>query len=89
MIFFYFPFPNVCRDWSQNHSTVSADIKKLPSGGRIKRAGDDAAGLAVSEKRSDQIIRLETARKNVKELPLYLEKIDEMIERKRRLLEGV
>ena len=26
---------------------------------------------------------------NVKELPLYLEKIDEMIERKRRLLEGV
>ena len=63
MICFYFPFPNVCRDWSQNHSTVSADIKKLPSGGRIKRAGDDAAGLAISEKMRAQIIRLETAQK--------------------------
>ncbi len=79
MIFFYFPFPNVCRDWSQNHSTVSADIKKLPSGGRIKRAGDDAAGLAVSEKRSDQIIRLETARKNVNDSLFQLAAMEDVL----------
>ena len=79
MIFFYFPFPNVCRDWSQNHSTVSADIKKLPSGGRIKRAGDDAAGMAVPEKRSDQIIRLETARKNVNDSLFQLAAMEDVL----------
>ena len=38
--------------------------EKLSSGYRINRAGDDAAGLAISEKMRAQITGLETAQKN-------------------------
>jgi len=47
-----------------NNSNVSKNLEKLSSGYRINRAGDDAAGLAISEKMRAQITGLETATKN-------------------------
>ncbi|TFG60810.1 MAG: flagellin [Spirochaetales bacterium] len=48
------------------HTTVSIgkDMEKLASGFRINRAGDDASGLAVSEKMRAQIRGLKQASKN-------------------------
>ncbi|MDR1548936.1 MAG: flagellin [Hungatella sp.] len=47
-----------------NNSAVSKNLEKLSSGYKINRAGDDAAGLAISEKMRAQITGLETAQKN-------------------------
>ena len=43
---------------------MSKDIEKLSSGLRINRAGDDAAGLAVSEKMRTQVRGLRQAERN-------------------------
>lgn len=55
---------NSYRQLGNNNSTVSKNLEKLSSGYRINRAGDDAAGLAISEKMRAQITGLETASKN-------------------------
>ncbi len=47
-----------------NNNAVSKNLEKLSSGYKINRAGDDAAGLAISEKMRAQIKGLETATKN-------------------------
>ena len=44
---------------------VDKDISKLASGEKIVRAGDDASGLAVSEKMRSQIRGLKQAAKNI------------------------
>lgn len=44
---------------------LGKNIEKLSSGMRINRAGDDASGLAVSEKLRGQIRGLNQARKNI------------------------
>jgi len=46
-------------------SEVGKNIEKLSSGQRINRAGDDASGLAVSEKLRGQIRGLNQAEKNI------------------------
>ena len=51
------------RNLTNNNSMVSKNLEKLSSGYRINRAGDDAAGLAISEKMRAQITGLETAQK--------------------------
>ena len=52
------------RNLTNNNSMLSKNLEKLSSGYRINRAGDDAAGLAISEKMRAQITGLETAQKN-------------------------
>ncbi|TVR03792.1 MAG: flagellin [Spirochaetaceae bacterium] len=47
-----------------NNLTVDGNIEKLSSGLRINRAGDDASGLAVSEKMRSQIRGLNQAERN-------------------------
>jgi len=44
---------------------MAKDIEKLSSGQRINRAGDDASGLAVSEKLRSQIRGLNQAERNI------------------------
>jgi len=44
---------------------VNSDIEKLSSGQRINKAGDDASGLAVSEKLRSQIRGLNQAERNI------------------------
>jgi len=46
---------NTYRQLTVNTSAGSKSLEKLSSGYRINRAGDDAAGLAISEKMRGQI----------------------------------
>lgn len=55
---------NSYRNLSTNNSMVNKNLEKLSSGYKINRAGDDAAGLAISEKMRAQITGLEVAQKN-------------------------
>jgi flagellin-like hook-associated protein FlgL len=58
---------NAYRNYNNNTSALSKNLEKLSSGYKINRAGDDAAGLAISEKMRAQITGLEAAQKNVKD----------------------
>ncbi|WP_340673453.1 flagellin [Brevibacillus agri] len=55
---------NTYRQLNVNTSATSKNIERLSSGLRINRAGDDAAGLAISEKMRGQIRGLDMASKN-------------------------
>lgn len=55
---------NSYRQLGTNNNAISKNLEKLSSGYKINRAGDDAAGLAISEKMRAQITGLETAQKN-------------------------
>ena len=58
---------NSYRNYNTNVSQLSGNLEKLSSGYKINRAGDDAAGLAISEKMRAQITGLDAAQKNVKD----------------------
>lgn len=55
---------NSLRQLGANNSKTGKNLEKLSSGFRINRAGDDAAGLAISEKMRGQINGLEQAEQN-------------------------
>lgn len=55
---------NTHRQLGANNNAVSGSLEKLSSGMKINRAGDDAAGLAISEKMRGQIRGLDMAVKN-------------------------
>jgi flagellin len=55
---------NTYRQLSNATNSQSKSMEKLSSGLRINRAGDDAAGLAISEKMRGQIRGLEQASRN-------------------------
>ena len=52
---------------ANNNTSVSKNLEKLSSGYQINRAGDDAAGLAISEKMRAQITGLERASDNAQD----------------------
>ncbi|PNS00350.1 flagellin [Petrotoga miotherma DSM 10691] len=58
---------NAWRSMDQVNQSMGKTLEKLSSGLRINRAGDDAAGLAISEKMRGQIKGLETAVKNAQD----------------------
>ncbi len=58
---------NAYRQLGMNNSAVSKSLEKLSSGFRINRAGDDASGLAISEKMKAQIAGLEQASANAQD----------------------
>ena len=58
---------NANRQLNMNNSAVSKSLEKLSSGFRINRAGDDASGLAISEKMKAQIKGLEQASTNAQD----------------------
>jgi flagellin len=71
---------------------VDKDIAKLSSGERITRAGDDASGLAVSEKMRSQIRGLRQAARNIENAISfiqttegYLQEIQDILHRLREL----
>jgi flagellin len=53
------------RTLSYRQDQIQTNIEKLSSGMRINRAGDDASGLAVSEKLRSQIRGLNQAERNI------------------------
>ena len=73
-------------------TNIGKDIEKLSSGLRINRAGDDASGLAVSEKMRAQIRGLRQASKNaengisfIQTTEGYLQETQDILHRMREL----
>ena len=71
--------------------SLAKDMEKLSSGERINRAGDDASGLAVSEKMRSQIRGLNQASTNaqngisfIQTTEGYLQETTDIIQRIRR-----
>ena len=58
---------NSSRNLATNNSNLSKNLEKLSSGYRINRAGDDAAGLAISEQMRSQINGLNQAATNAQD----------------------
>lgn len=58
---------NAHRQLATNNSNVAKSLEKLSSGYRINKAGDDAAGLAISEKMRGQISGLKQATRNAQD----------------------
>ena len=58
---------NAHRQLGMNQAGASKSMEKLSSGFRINRAGDDAAGLAISEKMRGQIRGLKQAQRNAQD----------------------
>ena len=58
---------NTYRQLTNNNALSSKALEKLSSGLRINRAGDDAAGLAISEKMRGQIRGLDQAARNAQD----------------------
>jgi flagellin len=80
------------RQQKLNSWAIDKDMEKLSSGLRINRAGDDASGLAVSEKMRSQIRGLRRAEKNAQDgisfiqtTEGYLQESQDMIQRLREL----
>lgn len=74
------------------HWDVDRDMEKLSSGMRINRAGDDASGLAVSEKMRTQIKGLRQAERNTEDgmsmiqtTEGYLQNVSDILQRIRVL----
>ncbi len=74
------------------HWNVDHSMEKLSSGMRINRAGDDASGLAVSEKMRSQIMGLRQAERNTEDgmsmiqtAEGYLQEVNDIIQRMRVL----
>ncbi len=58
---------NTHRQMGHIHGLQSKNMEKLSSGYRVNRAGDDAAGLAISEKMRGQIRGLNQATRNAQD----------------------
>ena len=58
---------NAHRQLAVNQSNAAKSMERLSSGMRINRAGDDAAGLAISEKMRGQIRGLKQAQRNAQD----------------------
>ncbi|MGI6778215.1 MAG: flagellin [Acetivibrionales bacterium] len=58
---------NTYRQLNANGVSTQKSLEKLSSGLRINRAGDDAAGLAISEKMRGQIRGLDQAKRNAQD----------------------
>lgn len=86
------PAMNTNRYLGINNNNVSKSLEKLSSGLRINKAGDDAAGLAISEKMRAQIRGLDMATKNAQDgISLIqtaegsMQTIEDMLQRMREL----
>lgn len=80
------------RNLGSINSSVQKETEKLSSGQRINRAGDDASGLAVSEKMRSQIRGLQRASKNAQDgisfiqtTEGYLQESQDIVQRLREL----
>ena len=82
------PAINAHRNLSKNNKKSASSLEKLASGFKINRAGDDASGLAISEKMKAQITALGTASNNcedgislIQTAEGYMEEIHNMLNR--------
>ena len=72
-----------------SNDSIMKNMEKLSSGERINRAGDDASGLAVSEKMRSQIRGLNQASKNIQNGVSVLSRQQKVICRKLQIFFSV
>ena len=72
-----------------NNWNVDKDIERLSSGMRINRSGDDASGLAVSEKMRTQIRGLRQAERNAEDGISFIQTTEGYLQESQDLLQRV
>lgn len=68
---------------------VSRSIEKLSSGMRINKAGDDASGLAVSEKMRSQVRGLNQAGRNIENAVSFIQTVEGYLQETQDILHRV
>ncbi|MFP4363419.1 MAG: flagellin [Spirochaetia bacterium] len=77
------------RQLAQNNKSVDGAMERLSSGMRINRAGDDASGLAVSEKMRAQIRGLQRAEKNAEDGISFIQTTEGYLQETQNILQRV
>src|SRR5271169_2715672 len=72
------------REWD-----IQANMEKLSSGLRINKAGDDASGLAVSEKMRSQIQGLRQAERNTEDGMSFIQTAEGYLEEVHAILQRI
>ena len=72
-----------------NNMAVDKDMEKLASGYRINRAGDDASGLALSEKMRSQIRGLLRAEKNAEDGISFIQTTEGYLQESQDILQRI
>lgn len=70
-----------------NNREADKNIEKLSSGMRINRAGDDASGLAVSEKMRSQVSGLRRAERNTQDAISFIQTAEGYLEESQVILQ--
>jgi flagellin len=69
--------------------SIQGNIEKLSSGMRINRAGDDASGLAVSEKLRSQIRGLNQAERNIQNAVSFIQSTEGYLQNTQDILHRI
>ena len=77
------------RQLKMNDDALQKDIEKLSSGMRINRAGDDASGLAVSEKMRSQVRGLNRAAQNAQDGISFIQTAEGYLQNTQDILQRV
>ncbi|MBN2685687.1 MAG: hypothetical protein JXR40_10435 [Pontiellaceae bacterium] len=72
---------DVWKNYTNNVASLRSSMSKLSSGSRIGNAGDDASGLAMSERMRSQVRNTEAAANNVENKLNYLQTTDSWLQR--------
>lgn len=72
-----------------NNEDVNSTMEKLSTGMRINRAGDDASGLAVSEKMRTQVAGLRQAERNTEDGMSFIQTADGYLDQLANVLQRV
>lgn len=72
-----------------NNEDVNSTMEKLSSGMRINRAGDDASGLAVSEKMRTQVAGLRQAERNTEDGMSFIQTADGYLDQLANVLQRI
>lgn len=80
---------NANRTLKFTHWDVSKSMEKLSSGERINKAGDDASGLAVSEKMRTQIQGLRQAERNTEDGMSFVQTAEGYLEQSSTIIQRV
>jgi len=72
-----------------NEWNVDKDMERLSSGMRINRAGDDASGLAVSEKMRSQVRGLRQAERNAEDGISFIQTTEGYLQESQDILQRI
>ena len=80
---------NANRTLKFSNWNINSNMEKLATGMRINRAGDDASGLAVSEKMRTQILGLRQAERNTEDGMSFIQTAEGYLEQTASLIQRI